>query len=51
LRSRWGDFFQAVPPGGDLYVFKFNLDRWKEAEAIRILKHSHHPRRQAARSK
>jgi O-methyltransferase domain/Dimerisation domain len=32
-----GDFFQAVPPGGDLYVLKFILVDWKDAEAIRIL--------------
>jgi hypothetical protein len=32
-----GDFFQAVPPGGDLYVLKFILIDWKDAEAIRIL--------------
>jgi len=32
-----GDFFQAVPPGGDLYVLKFILIDWKDAEALRIL--------------
>jgi hypothetical protein len=32
-----GDFFQAVPPGGDLYVLKFILIDWKDAEAVRIL--------------
>jgi hypothetical protein len=32
-----GDFFQAVPPGGDLYVLKFILVDWKDAEALRIL--------------
>jgi hypothetical protein len=32
-----GDFFQAVPPGGDLYVLKFILVDWKDAEAVRIL--------------
>jgi hypothetical protein len=32
-----GDFFQAVPPGGDLYVLKFILIDWKDAEAWRIL--------------
>jgi len=31
-----GDFFQAVPPGGDLYVRKFILIDWKDAEALRI---------------
>jgi len=33
-----GDFFQAVPPGGDLYVLKFILIDWKDAEALRILR-------------
>jgi hypothetical protein len=32
-----GDFFQAVPPGGDLYVLKFILVDWKDADAVRIL--------------
>ena len=32
-----GDFFQAVPQGGDLYVLKFILVDWKDAEASRIL--------------
>src|SRR5215203_44087 len=32
-----GDFFQAVPSGGDLYVLKFILIDWKDAEALRIL--------------
>jgi hypothetical protein len=32
-----GDFFQAVPLGGDLYVLKFILVDWKDAEAVRIL--------------
>jgi hypothetical protein len=32
-----GDFFQAVPPGGDLHVLKFILVDWKDAEALRIL--------------
>jgi hypothetical protein len=32
-----GDFFQAVPPGGDLYVLKFILIDWKDAEAVQIL--------------
>jgi hypothetical protein len=34
-----GDFFQAVPPGGDLYVLKFILVDWKDAEAVRLLHH------------
>src|SRR5439155_26447866 len=32
-----GDFFQAVPPGGDIYLLKGILLDWKEAEALRIL--------------
>lgn len=32
-----GDFLDAVPPGGDLYVLKFILIDWKDAEALRIL--------------
>ena len=32
-----GDFFQAVPGGGDLYVLKFILVDWKDTEALRIL--------------
>jgi SAM-dependent methyltransferase len=36
-RAVAGDFFQAVPPGGDLYVLKFILVDWKDAEALRIL--------------
>jgi hypothetical protein len=34
-----GDFFQAVPPGGDLYVLKFILIDWQDTEALRILQH------------
>jgi O-methyltransferase domain/Dimerisation domain len=33
-----GDFFQGVLPGGDLYVLKFILVDWSDAEAVRILK-------------
>jgi SAM-dependent methyltransferase len=32
-----GDFFQEVPPNGDLYVLKFILVDWKDSEAVRIL--------------
>jgi hypothetical protein len=32
-----GNFFQAVPPGGDLYVLKFILVDWRDAEASQIL--------------
>lgn len=33
-----GDFFQAVPAGGDIYVLKRILHDWDDATAIRILK-------------
>ncbi len=32
-----GDFFEAVPPGGDLYLLKFILHDWQDPEALRIL--------------
>jgi hypothetical protein len=32
-----GDFFRGVPQSGDLYVLKFILIDWKDAEALRIL--------------
>jgi O-methyltransferase domain/Dimerisation domain len=32
-----GDFFQAVPPGGDLYVLKFILVDWRDPEASQLL--------------
>jgi SAM-dependent methyltransferase len=32
-----GDFFQAVPLGGDPYVLKFILIDWQDTEALRIL--------------
>ena len=33
-----GNFFHAVPPGGDLYVLKFILVDWRDAEASQILR-------------
>lgn len=33
-----GDFFAAVPAGADLYVLKFILHDWPDADCIRILK-------------
>ena len=36
-----GDFFQAVPSGGDLYILKFILVDWKDADALRILQNCH----------
>jgi len=33
-----GDFFKAVPPGGDAYIMKHIIHDWNDAEAIAILK-------------
>ncbi|HJT66174.1 MAG TPA: methyltransferase [Pyrinomonadaceae bacterium] len=33
-----GDFFQAVPAGGDAYVMKWIIHDWEDEKAIRILK-------------
>lgn len=33
-----GNFFEAVPAGGDAYVLSFVLHDWEDAEAISILK-------------
>ena len=35
---RGGDFFEAVPPGGDIYLLKAILVDWKDADALRILR-------------
>ncbi len=35
--ARGGDFFQEVPPGGDLYLLKFILHDWQDQDALRIL--------------
>jgi hypothetical protein len=32
-----GDFFQAVPPGGDVYVLKLIVHDWPDTEVVRIL--------------
>jgi len=32
-----GDFFQGVPPGGDVYVLKLIVHDWPDAEVVRIL--------------
>lgn len=32
-----GDFFEGVPPGGDLYVLKHVLHDWDDERALRIL--------------
>ena len=33
-----GDFFKAVPGGGDAYVMKWIIHDWEDEKAIRILK-------------
>lgn len=33
-----GDFFDAVPDGGDLYILKWVLDDWLDNEAFQILR-------------
>ncbi|MFE0106973.1 methyltransferase [Streptomyces sp. NPDC059009] len=42
LAGRWraesGDFFAAVPEGGDVYVLKHILHDWNDDEALRILR-------------
>ncbi|MEU3405074.1 methyltransferase [Streptomyces sp. NPDC006670] len=41
LAGRWrtegGDFFEAVPPGGDFYLLKHILHDWDDEDAVRIL--------------
>jgi len=32
-----GDFFQAVPPGGDVYILKLIVHDWPDTEVVRIL--------------
>lgn len=34
-----GDFFRAAHPGADLYVLKFILHDWNDAQATTILRH------------
>lgn len=33
-----GDFFAAVPKGGDLYILKYIIHDWQDADAVAILK-------------
>ncbi|MFN8108482.1 MAG: methyltransferase [Thermoleophilia bacterium] len=37
-----GDFFAAVPPGGDLYVLSWILHDWDDASAARVLARCRH---------
>ena len=36
-----GDFFKAVPPGGDVYTLKWVIHDWTDAQSIAILKNCH----------
>ncbi|MCC3772415.1 methyltransferase, partial [Streptomyces sp. UNOC14_S4] len=42
LAGRWstasGDFFTAVPPGGDIYILKHILHDWNDEDCLRILR-------------
>jgi hypothetical protein len=37
-----GDFFDAVPPGGDLYIVKKVIHDWDDARALRMLSNIRH---------
>jgi hypothetical protein len=39
--SKGGDFFAAVPAGGDAYLFKWILHDWEDERAIILLKNCH----------
>jgi hypothetical protein len=41
VRFVQGDFFAAVPPGGDLYLLKSVIHNWDEASSIAILAKCH----------
>jgi hypothetical protein len=36
-----GDFFQAVPAGGDAYILKHIIHDWNDDECVTILRHCH----------
>jgi hypothetical protein len=38
---RAGDFFAAVPPGGDAYLLKWIIHDWDDERAVTLLKHYH----------
>lgn len=38
MRAVGGDFFEAVPEGGDLYLLKFILHDWTDQQCVQILK-------------
>jgi hypothetical protein len=37
-RVESGDFFEAVPPGGDAYLLKWIVHDWEDEDAIKILR-------------
>jgi hypothetical protein len=37
-RVERGDFFEAVPPGGDAYLLKWIVHDWEDEDAIKILR-------------
>ena len=36
-----GNFFESVPPGGDLYILKSVIHDWDDADALKILRNIH----------
>lgn len=44
-----GDFFKAVPSGGDVYLMKYILHDWSDQEASAILRQVHRASRKGAR--
>jgi O-methyltransferase len=36
------DFFEAVPPGGDVYLLQFILHDWDDVHALTILRNCRH---------
>jgi hypothetical protein len=41
LETRHGDFFKAVPPGGDAYIMKHIIHDWDDERALTILRNIH----------
>ncbi len=46
---RPGNFFEAVPDGGDAYILKSTLMDWDDAHAMKILTNCHHAMQSDAR--
>jgi precorrin-6B methylase 2 len=40
-RGEAGDFFQAVPQGGDAYLLKWIIHDWDDAQSVTILRNCH----------